>query len=399
MRGPIISTLVVAAAVLLAAKEAFPAGPPEPGDQAPEIKVDDWLNTKPLTLAKLRGKIVIVEFWATWCPPCRKSIPHLIKLHEMYKDKGVVLMSLTNEPIDKIRSFVKEYKMTYAVGAGSKTSRDYGVRGIPHAYIVDPNGKVAWHGHPMAGMDEKIERALRETPPSLLSPEELARAKKNIELAQKALDSGRFARTSALLVALRRMDLPADLENTLGELSEELGVFASDALEELMGLVEAEKPLEAIRACKKLARDFVGTSAAAEAKELRAALSNDPETKKLIRGREAATALASADALLSAKQYVKAKAEFEQVAATFGGTPGAEKAEARLREMASDPEIRDSIDSAKAGRQIRSWLSMARNWARAGDKAKALDYYRKLIDTYPDLPAADTARKEAEELQ
>jgi thiol-disulfide isomerase/thioredoxin len=123
MRTPAILKVVVAAAVLLAAKEAFPAGAPKPGDQAPEIKADDWLNTKPLTLAKLRGKIVIVEFWATWCPPCRKSIPHLIKLHEKYKDKGVVLVSLTNEPIGRIKSFVEKQEMTYAVGAGSKISR------------------------------------------------------------------------------------------------------------------------------------------------------------------------------------------------------------------------------------------------------------------------------------
>ncbi|MBT9586269.1 TlpA family protein disulfide reductase [bacterium] len=52
------------------------------GRRAPEIKAQSWLNSKPLSLAKLRGKVVVVEFWATWCPPCRHSIPHLSKLYD-----------------------------------------------------------------------------------------------------------------------------------------------------------------------------------------------------------------------------------------------------------------------------------------------------------------------------
>jgi len=111
-------------------------------DPAPEIQAAYWLNTDPLRLADLRGKIVVLEFWATWCPPCRTTIPHLIKMYEAYKDKGVVFVSLTNEPREKVEPFVKKMNMPYPIGGGSPSGRAYGVQGIPHAFIIAPSGEA-----------------------------------------------------------------------------------------------------------------------------------------------------------------------------------------------------------------------------------------------------------------
>jgi len=134
------------------------------GDIAPEINAQEWINSdKPVKLKDLRGKIVVVEFWATWCPPCRISIPHLVEMYEKYKDKGVVFVSLTreNRQSANIDSFVKKMNMTYIVGTGSISGRDYGVRGIPHAFVIDRKGRILWKGHPMAGLEKEIERALK----------------------------------------------------------------------------------------------------------------------------------------------------------------------------------------------------------------------------------------------
>lgn len=142
------------------------------GQKAPEIKAQKWFNTNgELSLAQLQGKIVVVEFWATWCPPCQRSIPHLNALHNKYKDKGVVILGLSDENADKVESFIKRMnagekkQMEYPVAAGSNDGRAYGVRGIPHAFLVTSDGKVAWAGHPMAGLDEAIEKALKDSPP------------------------------------------------------------------------------------------------------------------------------------------------------------------------------------------------------------------------------------------
>jgi thiol-disulfide isomerase/thioredoxin len=133
--------------------------------KAPEIKAAYWLNSKPLTLEGLRGKIVVVEFWATWCPPCRRSIPHLIELNKKYAGKGVAIVGLTDEAKEVVEPFVKEMGMTYAVGGGSNTFQEYGVRGLPTAFVIDPSGAIAWMGNPMVGLEGALEAQVKKTPP------------------------------------------------------------------------------------------------------------------------------------------------------------------------------------------------------------------------------------------
>ena len=135
------------------------------GDSAPEISAKGWLNTQGESLAANSKKLTVVEFWATWCPPCRASIPHLIEMNAKYKDKGVVIVGLSDEPLSKVKPFAEQIKMDYAVGAGSNSVAAYGVAGIPHAFII-ADGKVIWHGHPMQGLDKAIEKALADHPPA-----------------------------------------------------------------------------------------------------------------------------------------------------------------------------------------------------------------------------------------
>jgi thiol-disulfide isomerase/thioredoxin len=144
------------------------------GKEAPEIQAGYWLNTEALSLQGLRGKIVVVEFWATWCPPCRASIPHLVEMNHKFASQGVVFIGLTDEDRRTVEPFAREMKMDYAVGGGSKTSGVYGVRGIPRAFIVDPSGTVVWEDHPMAGLEEALEDQLKKTPPSKMAPPEQA---------------------------------------------------------------------------------------------------------------------------------------------------------------------------------------------------------------------------------
>jgi thiol-disulfide isomerase/thioredoxin len=128
------------------------------GKTPPEIQAAYWMNGSEQTLAALKGKVVIVEFWATWCPPCRKSIPHLIDLNKKYADKGVVIIGLTDEAKETVEPFVKQMKMDYLVGGGSKSGNQYGIAKIPTSFVIDTTGKVAWQGYPMdAGLDKAIE--------------------------------------------------------------------------------------------------------------------------------------------------------------------------------------------------------------------------------------------------
>lgn len=144
----------------------------ELGDPAAPLAIQEWVKGEPVDLAAGKGeKIHVVEFWATWCGPCRTSIPHLTELQAKYKDKGVVFVGVSDEDPAAVKPFVADQgaNMDYvvAVDDNRKTSEGYmaayGQNGIPAAFIVDKEGRVAWVGHPMVGLDEALEAMVAGT--------------------------------------------------------------------------------------------------------------------------------------------------------------------------------------------------------------------------------------------
>ena len=132
--------------------------------EAPKLEVDQWLSEKP----KTEGKYILLEFWNTWCPPCRRSLAKLNKIQEKFGDELTVI-ALTDEPESKIKEMVKKYKnVEYpktALAVDTKTKEAFGVRGVPHVVIIEPEqGGVVWEGFPFLDgyelTDEKIEKIL-----------------------------------------------------------------------------------------------------------------------------------------------------------------------------------------------------------------------------------------------
>jgi len=104
------------------------------------------LDGKPVTSEALKGKVVLIDFWATWCGPCRQTIPHLAALQQLYKDKGfeVVGVSLDQQGPSVVTAFVGKLSIPYTVAMGNaKIVQDFGgVRGIPTAFIISQDGKI-----------------------------------------------------------------------------------------------------------------------------------------------------------------------------------------------------------------------------------------------------------------
>lgn len=104
------------------------------------------LDGKNVKLSDYRGKIVIIDFWATWCPPCRKGIPDLISLQEEYKKDLVVIgISLDQQnTIKDLKPFIENYKINYPVVLGDeKVVKDYGgISAIPTSFIIDQKGNI-----------------------------------------------------------------------------------------------------------------------------------------------------------------------------------------------------------------------------------------------------------------
>lgn len=143
---------------------------PPLGSEPPEVVAADWLNTdSPQSLAALRGNVVLVEFWATWCGPCIAGIPHLNDLQAKYRNDGLRILSFTDQDRETVEAFQEKAKaaIEYTIGMESSLAATYGVTGIPHAFLVGRDGKLAWHGHPASPECEaQITAALEKTGPA-----------------------------------------------------------------------------------------------------------------------------------------------------------------------------------------------------------------------------------------
>jgi thiol-disulfide isomerase/thioredoxin len=114
------------------------------GQKAPTIGKVKLLNGKTVSLEQYKGKVVIVDFWATWCGPCRMAIPVLQDIHKKYGSKGVVVVGASNEDAGTVAPFAKKNGMTYTLAADpegvSKAMETYKVQGIPTLLVVDKKG-------------------------------------------------------------------------------------------------------------------------------------------------------------------------------------------------------------------------------------------------------------------
>jgi peroxiredoxin len=102
------------------------------------------LQGNPWHLRDLKGKVVLVNFWATWCPPCRKEMPDLQALYDRYKDQGFVVVSISDEEAAKVQPFIAERKITYPVllDPGRKINDLFQVEGIPKSFVYNREGKL-----------------------------------------------------------------------------------------------------------------------------------------------------------------------------------------------------------------------------------------------------------------
>ncbi|MCH7700917.1 MAG: redoxin family protein [Planctomycetes bacterium] len=161
---------------LLAGMTPVDAGELSIGDPAPALDVLKWVKGEPVDLAKAQGeRIVVVEFWATWCGPCIASIPHLTELQHEFGKKGVTIIGMTkhddNNAQETVEKFVADQgdKMDYTVAfEQDPTTYDAwmkaaGQNGIPTSFVIDKSGRVAWIGHPMNGLDEVLEEIVGGT--------------------------------------------------------------------------------------------------------------------------------------------------------------------------------------------------------------------------------------------
>jgi thiol-disulfide isomerase/thioredoxin len=151
--------------------EAVPPSAPREGFIAPDFTLD-LVGGGEVTLSELRGKVVLVNFWASWCPPCREEMPAIEKIYSAFEPLGLVVLAVnvTNQDSEEAAvKFIKEFDLTFPVPLDRKgdVSARYILRGLPSSYFIDRKGTIrsVVVGGPMSEtlIQSKIENLLKES--------------------------------------------------------------------------------------------------------------------------------------------------------------------------------------------------------------------------------------------
>jgi thiol-disulfide isomerase/thioredoxin len=143
------------------------------GEKAPPVTATAWLNTpggKDPLAGGLEGKVVLVEFWGTWCGPCVRAMPHIQELHEKYGPRGLLVVAITRETSEKVTGFLSENRYTMPVGCDPDQTcvKAYRVKGWPSTFVIGKDGNLSYAADPY-GCEAAVEKALGlETDPAKL---------------------------------------------------------------------------------------------------------------------------------------------------------------------------------------------------------------------------------------
>jgi cytochrome c biogenesis protein CcmG, thiol:disulfide interchange protein DsbE len=136
--------IALAAGIYFFARSSHHAQPAIAGNIAPDFSLPQ-LGDGTLTLSSDRGKVVLLDFWATWCEPCRQEIPHFVDLQNKYGNQGLQIIGISmDDGPEPVKAFAQQFKMNYPVVMGNAKIGDLygGVLGLPIAFLLDRDGRI-----------------------------------------------------------------------------------------------------------------------------------------------------------------------------------------------------------------------------------------------------------------
>ena len=339
---------------ILAAVVASPALAEDPklGDKAADVQAEKWHNLKSgvtlgstVSLRRLRGKVVLIEFFECGDSKSIKVVPDLIKLYEDMKENGVVVVGLTEDPPEKVTKFLKKYKKPYPIGSGSRTLERYTPK-MPWFMVVDPDTKIAGYHHEFSEIKKALDATLQKTPP-----------KPDSEMAVIFEEE------------------------------------ASEKLKEADKLYKAKRLSDAWDKYCEVAEDYptVPSGKKARAAEKKVKIEWDETTASL--------SLKRADEALGKKKYDAAMKEYTRIVDKWPETPSGKKAQTQLDRMQKDPSFAKDVRETAAAKKCKGWLQTARGLVKNDRIDEARRYYKRIIDEFPNTSFAETAKTEMDKLK
>jgi len=174
------------------------------GDAAPPLRISEWVHGKAVSLDQLQGKQnCVIVFWETGCDACVGSLPRLTELQRKYQPDKVLFLGISGEAVGVVKPFVEKMGERLDIAVGLDDDRStygsymtaFGKSVIPHAFLVDKRGKIAWQGHPLAGLETAIE--------------DLQNGRFDIETSKRVTDAERMVQPYFIMAAKGSDDVNA----------------------------------------------------------------------------------------------------------------------------------------------------------------------------------------------
>jgi thiol-disulfide isomerase/thioredoxin len=358
----------------------------------------------PISTTALRGKLIVVDFWATWCGPCMEMVPHMVELNQKYAGKGlqIVGISLDQDRAAMLKT-IKEKGMVWpeyfdGTGWDNKFWKAYGADGIPFTILVGPDGKALYAGYPAAGLDQAIEKAFKETPPVMVDPKIVADANESLARIESDIKSGD---TKSAIKQMAKIPPAARLDGAFAARQDDVQKKLQSAADAMLSNVQAQidqgKYIDSVARLKELAEVLSGLPQAARAKLMLSGLMAKPEVRAAISDAEkqlkAGDALDVAKKLQAQKKDELAYARFADVVKSFPGTDAASQAQAALNKYQQDAAFMKRMLEHTAAGKATAALHLADSYKAAGDLETARKKYQSVLADFPNTSYADLARK------
>ena len=364
------------------------------GDK-PTLKFNAFPSGTTVDLADLHGKIVVVDFFASWCESWLAQADHLAQLNEKYTGRGFAMIgvSLDADPLELTPVMQsKNIKWPVACDGGGWNGAiavAWGISSIPQTFIISPDGVVLWRGRPTQQLDAALEDAFHQHPPQLLNAEAIAAVGQTLTSIESAI-AGKQPATAVKLLAGISSEAKFDprVADRVNAATKNLQEYGTAQLAEADTLISQKKYQEASAKLQELDQAFAGMPTADQAKQRLAAL-QAPDVKAVLdaqqKAKDAADQLANAKRLLATNPN-GALAILKDIVKNYPDTPEAKEAA--------------SIVAAREGEaKAMGIIERADSLANMNLTDTARKRYQEVIDQYPNTKAAAIAKQKMQQLQ